>query len=720
MKTPNWTYQPKMIADVLSAVSESITHKPSPDKGCVLAGSMSSGKTRMALLVVDQLLKGGTVENVLISAHGQTVLRSQMAEEAAKLKAEGLISFTFDTLLKAKAFQETLPQVVIALPQTVALIKDVPRFDLVVVDEAHEFYFAKDGMLQRIIKDCKARFSLFLTGTPSKFIADGRFPIAAAASAFDLLEHNVVTSPAIRLAQSSYDFTQADYNKNDNLTEDAHETPAQTKATMDDVLAVIHRELASRLRTSPQANQFLNVFSLQKLKDILPSFGKTMFACHSIRQARQIRDYFEDKGISVTMSTSEDGQDDGKLEDFTNDPTKLVLLVVRRGILGFNCATLVNLVDLTCTQNVDRLSQLFGRILRLHPDDKTKLFLKVVPHGLVEYNYHLMSFVLSLCDRERFMAYAGQETATYRVREFKQKGDKDGKESDGTGKSGDREPKVSIPTWEWDLNLLEKVYTRSDELFSDYAQSTLREVKLRLGRLTCRTVQEWVKIAEELAANNEGRLPNSFWLSTNYRALEGTVRRYPHLFAHLNQEKRKLGTEETLIKHVETANRIANENGGLVPNTYWLRSHGYKGIERSLLKYPERFSHLKWERIGYAESLNNHVKTAERLVENNDGAVPTTSWMAEHGHYGLYAAMEKYPERFSHLGRSKLKFLSISEHVASAERLSQANGGGLPCKEQLIKHGHRALVACMRRHPEDFSHIPQIWGKTVKLCEVKA
>jgi type I site-specific restriction endonuclease len=120
MKKPNWTYQPKMIADVLSAVRESISHKPSPDKGCVLAGSMSSGKTRMALLIVDQLLKDGTVKNVLISAHGQTVLRSQMAEEAAKLKAEGLISFTFDTLLEAKAFQGDLPQVVIALPQTEA------------------------------------------------------------------------------------------------------------------------------------------------------------------------------------------------------------------------------------------------------------------------------------------------------------------------------------------------------------------------------------------------------------------------------------------------------------------------------------------------------------------------------------------------------------------------------------------------------------------------
>jgi superfamily II DNA or RNA helicase len=589
MKTTlqDWTYQPKMIADVLSAVRESITHKPSPDKGCVLAGSVSSGKTRMALLVIDQLLKDGTVNNVLISAHGQTVLRSQMADTAAQLKAEGLISFTFDTLIEAKAFQGDLPQVVIALPQTMARVSDMPRFDLVVVDEAHEFLFAKDGMLQHIIKDCKARFSLFLTGTPSRFIADGKFPIAAAASVFNLLDHGVVTSPAIRLAQSSYDFTQADYNAQDNLGEKAQETPEQTKATMDDVLAVIHRELASRLRTSPQANQFLNVFSLQKLKEILPSFGKTMFACHSIRQARQIRDYFEAKGISVVLSTSEDGQDDGKLEDFTNDPSKLVLLVVRRGVLGFNCPTLINLVDLTCTQNVDRLFQLFGRILRQHPDDKTKLFLKVVPYKLVEYNYHLMSFVLSLCDRERFMAYAGQDTTTYRVREFRKKGDKD-KKTKGTGKTGEREPKESVPVWEWDLNLLEKVYTRSDELFSDYASSTLRDVKLRLGYLICKYVAEHVKDAEALHKKQGPSWVQG--LQKTNQALYQNLINNREAFRHIPQE----GTFKYVAEHVKDAEALHQKQG---PSWVQGLAKTNKALYQALYCYREDFAHIPQEHL---------------------------------------------------------------------------------------------------------------------------
>jgi type I site-specific restriction endonuclease len=68
---PDYSYQDGMIADVLATVRANITHKPNPAAGCVLAGGTSSGKTRMALLIIDQLLREGVVKNVLISAHGR-------------------------------------------------------------------------------------------------------------------------------------------------------------------------------------------------------------------------------------------------------------------------------------------------------------------------------------------------------------------------------------------------------------------------------------------------------------------------------------------------------------------------------------------------------------------------------------------------------------------------------------------------------------------------
>jgi hypothetical protein len=62
MGKPNWSYQDKMIAEVLANVREGIGPNPDSSKECVLAGDTSSGKTRMALQIVDQLLKEAIIK----------------------------------------------------------------------------------------------------------------------------------------------------------------------------------------------------------------------------------------------------------------------------------------------------------------------------------------------------------------------------------------------------------------------------------------------------------------------------------------------------------------------------------------------------------------------------------------------------------------------------------------------------------------------------------
>lgn len=55
MGNPDWSYQDKMIAEVLANVRRDISHLLDASKGCVLAGGTSSGKRRMALQTVDHL-----------------------------------------------------------------------------------------------------------------------------------------------------------------------------------------------------------------------------------------------------------------------------------------------------------------------------------------------------------------------------------------------------------------------------------------------------------------------------------------------------------------------------------------------------------------------------------------------------------------------------------------------------------------------------------------
>src|SRR6185369_11708445 len=117
-------------------------------------------------------LKANPSHRVLILTHGTKILRSQYCEELNKIKD---LNFTYQLVDSyAKMTQE---QVIVAIPQTIR-DKYIGKFNLIIVDEAHQFYFAE--MVQAIIKDLKSPKQLLLTGTPSEFILK-KYPVFAVA-----------------------------------------------------------------------------------------------------------------------------------------------------------------------------------------------------------------------------------------------------------------------------------------------------------------------------------------------------------------------------------------------------------------------------------------------------------------------------------------------------------------------------------------------------------
>jgi superfamily II DNA or RNA helicase len=693
MDKPNWSYQAKMIAEVLANVRRDISPLPAASKGCVLAGGTSSGKTRMALQVVDQLLNEGVIKNALILTHGQIVLRSQMADEANKLNASGLVSFTHQEVEAGDDIGDS--QVTIAIPHSLIKKANPPTFDLVVIDEAHEFYFAKDGMVQKIIERCGARYILFLTGTPSKFIADGKFPIVAI-SVMELRQHNVVTSPVIRMAQSAYDFTQSDINQQQNLCGSASYTPQQTQTTMDDILSIISRELHPGAETTDW-------------RDVFPTFGKTMIACHSQRQARQVRDYFAKQGVPVGLGTSDDDPTAGEIKRFVDDPQLMVLIVVCRGILGFSCEEMVNLVDMTCTQNIDRLAQLFGRILRLHPKAETqKLFLKVVPHHLVDYNYHLMNFVLSLCERSQYLSYAGNFRETSFITRIEPNPD--------VPPSSDRkrEPPVwTLPTFE----ILKRLYVESDEALYDYAYTTLDDilgsevpletrcamVKALLDGRSWLTPEEKKRAAAWKAALL-GRFRrctrNHEWIST-VSAILG-----PDFLTLERRTRIEPTTVRTVEEWVSVAEQLTKDNGGKLPLPSWLKKHGYGGLPQVMRKSPELFAHLTQEENKFT-SVEEWVRVAEELAAHNGGRLPSKKWLRTNGYRQVLRLVQERPEFLAHIQKEENPHKLAEEWVVTAEQLAATNGGVLHHLSWLEKNGYINLSQVLRRRRDLFAHIPQ-------------
>jgi superfamily II DNA or RNA helicase len=390
--------------DTIKKVNDSLFKQESPT---VLAASPSAGKTALTIRYLDLYLKTNPFAKVLVLTHGTTVLRSQFAKEIVKM----VPYFTYNEIdSKVKNFDT---QVTIAIPQSLSNLKGLPNFDLIVVDEAHHFYFAKDGQVSKIIKKCKPKHQLLLTGTPSRFIYENLkeekykiIPITAS----QLLEYGMITDIIVEMATSTYDFNKDDYNTDQELKKDVANNVSrkQTNTTMDQLLSHVLKRLTSAVKNNPEAYAYEKLPRKKTWNEALAFLKKSMIACKSQAQAKQVRDYLEKKNINVCLSISDEDSDASRIQDFLDDPTALVLVVVNRGILGFNEPYLENVIDMTCSQNPDVIFQLLGRVFRKHPKGHGKLFIKVVPHKLELWFDHVMTLVMCLTDEEYYLKYNGK------------------------------------------------------------------------------------------------------------------------------------------------------------------------------------------------------------------------------------------------------------------------------------------------------------------------
>jgi len=389
MKNSLYPYQTVLASQVLEEFNAGRTN-------VVLAAACGAGKTITSIAICEELLKKDPALRILVLTHGQVILRTQFVDDIIEQQPD----FTY-TVVKSCRDLDVTAQVYVGLPHSIHKCKK-HKFDVIIIDEAHHFYFSPEGMVQSIIKNSKPRFTLFLTGSPSKFIKQ-QYTLYAI-SLLELYELGRVCSPVAELAQSTYDYTLADYNRQQEVRSSVRFSSTQTNKTLDNLLAQVSKVLKSVNRSLPEARKAQVSI---KWKDALSLLDKTMFVCRSQEQASLVGKYFDAAGVDVALSTSDcDGKSE-EIERFKKADKCMVLVVVNRGTLGFNMPELVNIVDMSGSLNVDVLFQMFARLVRRHPTKKRKLFLKVVPEALAEYVYVLMSFVIALSHKDIYETYGG-------------------------------------------------------------------------------------------------------------------------------------------------------------------------------------------------------------------------------------------------------------------------------------------------------------------------
>lgn len=301
----------------------------------VIASAPNSGKTLMAL----EFMKQHANKTFLILTHGTVVLKEQWAD---KLKEANL------------PFSEELgkERITYGLPQGMYR-KTGFKVDYLIIDEAHAFTFAK--MVKEIKSKCRPKKTIYLTGTPSKFIAKGYETIVV--PALDLIKNDFSADLYLGMLSTSAIIEKDDFNQEGDVKDSKAKLLEATVGTdLDTLLTAIHSRLC-------ETGMFKGRPNLRKKVEWAPTLGalkKTMIACRSVIQANKVEKYFKAMQIPTLLSHSENDLDSSNIQQFKTDPEHKVLVVVDRGILGFDMHDLVNVVDLTCSKNIDRTYQLWN------------------------------------------------------------------------------------------------------------------------------------------------------------------------------------------------------------------------------------------------------------------------------------------------------------------------------------------------------------------------
>jgi superfamily II DNA or RNA helicase len=373
----------------------------------VLVVAPNGGKTLCALTWI---LRNPDFKRVLILTHGTELLRAQWRRVCEKYG----VSYTDSAMHKWNRDC----RIVIDLPQSVSR-RDLDDFDLVIVDEAHERYLKKQ--CQEILTRVSPRCQLLLTGTPSKFIRNEENNIynIVVISAYEIymegkeIGEYYFADTYCAIVESDYAIGWEDRDADWDVKKSYKDTEENTHNSFVSLIMA----MCARLSQSELIKDNLNLInSTTYFSDSTPSLifsrlKKTLIASRNQAQARMIGHELEKYDISFLISTEDTDVDSKNIVRFLNDPEIQVLVVVRRGILGFDFPELVNVVDFTGSWNIDRIYQLYARVLRnknIFKNDTKKYFFRLAIKNNSALDSIFLQLALSMIHPDFIRLYDGK------------------------------------------------------------------------------------------------------------------------------------------------------------------------------------------------------------------------------------------------------------------------------------------------------------------------
>lgn len=342
----NYSYQSKAADAILNQMMSG------KYVSSVLAACPGAGKTTISQMIVNRYIAMLSGSKVVVLTEGQNTLKNQYTQELDQAHIK--IDFSYGDF-------ESNAQVRIGLPQSISKL-DWTSIDLLVIDEAHNFYFA--DMVQDIIRKLQPKHTLLMTGSPTKF---------------NLHNQN----------------NRTQYGMYYIAADELQKMGVFSAASTDVVKVSNKKDPISCIRSA-----------LQTAKNQGDDTSKIMVACPSIAYANSIASYMTEQGRKVALSTSQNDQEDLQIAAFKSGQAD-VLVVVGKGILGFNDSNITLLIDLKSSDNLDSSYQLFARILRKHPRGVSKNYYRIAD---TDKNHQVLILhkMLGLMKKDVFMGFNGK------------------------------------------------------------------------------------------------------------------------------------------------------------------------------------------------------------------------------------------------------------------------------------------------------------------------
>lgn len=435
----------------------------------VLASCPSSGKTAMTLAFIQRHAD----KNFLIVTHGQNVIKDMWEKSIS------------NTLSK-----EELKRVTIGIPQSLHRKETYSAYDYIIVDEAHEFTFAE--MMKKIFGNNPTAKVIYLTGTPSVFIRKNQEVYTKntyhihAIPANELIKKDYLADVYMGIFSTTAQLEDSDYNDNNDLMTSSN-FKLEDRKEISNQMADLMNELVNRLGTkiaksSPNAYKIANLTGL----NISGKIGKTLIACQSIKQANIVYKWLIDNKYSALLSNSKNDPESLNIigdEGFLNTDVTF-LVVVDRGILGFNMEELQNVVDMTCSKNLNRTYQLYARAMRKSDKVKDKFFFKLVPRDSMDIHKFYLEAAIGLMFAEFINNYNGKNLNNMQIFAKRSSVNKD----EPTTNPGKGKKKVSVTpvdSFLYDMvkacEFMQNLYNNSDDKLNEYAKMTFGDIKREIG-----------------------------------------------------------------------------------------------------------------------------------------------------------------------------------------------------------------------------------------------